>query len=123
MLISDWITDVGSFDLRGHRNHTRGTVLAKEQRLRPAHDLDAAEVEEAQHGDAPGRGLNAVDRPRDGLFEAELRRGRTDAAERQRTYAVDLVFADDHIGDEGADIGPIRGRREGRSVGREMDNT
>src|SRR3546814_17667564 len=74
---------------RGHRNHTRGTVLAKEQRLRPAHDLDAAEVEEAQHGDAPGRGLTAVDRHRDGLFEADLRRGRTDAADRKATPGVE----------------------------------
>src|SRR3546814_13034135 len=45
----------------------------------------------------------------DGLFEADLRRGRTDAADRQRTAAVDLVVADDHIGDEGADAGQIRG--------------
>src|SRR3546814_16299478 len=45
----------------------------------------------------------------DGLFEADLRRGRTDAADRQRTAAVDLVVADDHIGDEGADVGQIRG--------------
>src|SRR3546814_2704141 len=80
---------------RGHRNHTRVTVLAKEQRLRPAHDLAAADVEAAQHGYAPGRGLNAVDRHRHGLFEADLRRGRPDAADPHRTAPVAPVCAAD----------------------------